>query len=80
MKTIILEVEDNKIDTIMTIIESLKSDLIKRVFIDEYSNKSKEEILNGLKEAVDEVNLIKSSQKTPNEDLITFLDKLDNES
>ena len=71
MKQITIHIPDNKFTFFMELIKNLK--FIKRVEADE--DTSKEQIIRGLQEAVDEVNLIKAGKKKA-QPLSEFLDEL----
>lgn len=71
MKQITIHIPDNKFSFFMELIKSLK--FIKRVETEEVS--SKEEVLKGLQEAVEEVNQIKAGKKKA-QPLSEFLDGL----
>ncbi len=71
MKQITIHVPDNKVPFFMELIKSLK--FIKRIETDTIT--SKEQILEGLKEAVEEVNQIKAGKKKALS-LDEFLDEL----
>lgn len=71
MKQITIHIPNNKFTFFMELIKSLK--FVKKVEADE--NTSKEQIMQGLQEAVDEVNLIKAGKKKA-QPLSEFLDEL----
>ncbi len=71
MKQVTLHIPDNKFSFFMELIKSLK--FIKR--IDTEEKNSKEQILNGLQDAVEEVNMIKAGKKKA-KPLSEFLDEL----
>ena len=71
MKQVTIHIPDNKFPFFMELIKSLK--FIKR--IDAKEETSKEQILQGLQEAVEEVNLVKAGKKKA-QPLSEFLDEL----
>lgn len=71
MKQITIHIPDNKFPFFMELIKSLK--FIKTVDAD--GDTSKEQILKGLQDAVEEVNLIKGGKKK-GQPLSEFLDEL----
>jgi hypothetical protein len=71
MKQVTIHIPDNKFPFFMELIKSLK--FIKRVETEEGT--SKEQILEGLQEAVEEVNQIKAGKQKA-QPLSEFLDEL----
>ena len=61
MKTIELQVEDNSFDIVMTLLQNLKSGVIKQLKVRDNQN-----IKNELKEIVKEVNEYKKTKKATN--------------
>ena len=73
MKQVTLHIPDNKFSFFMELIKSLK--FIKKVETGEEIEVEKEEILQGIHDAVNEVNLIKAGKKKA-QPLSEFLDTL----
>ncbi len=71
MKQITIHIPDNKVPFFMELVKSLK--FIKKVETNEGT--SKEEVLQGLQEAVEEVNQIKAGKKKA-QPLSEFLNEL----
>ncbi|MEQ6118061.1 hypothetical protein [Reichenbachiella sp. MALMAid0571] len=71
MKQVTIHIPDNKFPFFMELIKSLK--FIKRIDAEEES--TKEQILQGLQDAVEEVNLIKAGKKKA-QPLSEFLNEL----